>query len=153
MLYAAKIALEDDRREEAASYVADVLEDESRAALTFGTIDLAWLATELGRAEEVRVLLAAWPRSTPYHDAAAAILDGDYVRAADLLDGRRTPASARGTGVGGCGATNAPKRMCNCERRWRSSARWALRGMCARLKRSSLLPADNWRAGPGGATL
>jgi class 3 adenylate cyclase len=86
LLYAAKIALEHDRREEAARYVADVLEDQSHAALTYGTIDLAWLAAEFGRAEEVRALLEAWPRSTPYHDAASAILDGDYVRAADLLE-------------------------------------------------------------------
>jgi class 3 adenylate cyclase len=85
-LYAAKIAFEHGRRDEAARYVADVLEDRSRTFLNYGTIDLARLTTELGRADELRGLLEAWPRSSPFHDAAVAVLDGDYARAADLLE-------------------------------------------------------------------
>jgi hypothetical protein len=85
-LYAAKIAHEQGRRDEAIRYVADVVDDQSGSFLNGGALPLAHLTTELGRAEEVRALLETWPRSSPYHDAAFAVIDGDYVRAADLLD-------------------------------------------------------------------
>ena len=40
----------------------------------------------LGRASELRTFLEDFPRPTRWHGAALAILDGDYARAADLLD-------------------------------------------------------------------
>jgi class 3 adenylate cyclase/tetratricopeptide (TPR) repeat protein len=86
LVCAAKISLELGRRDEAERYVIDVLEDPSHTSLNMSTVELATLTTELGRADELRRLLEASPRSTLYHDATQAVLDGDHVRAADLLD-------------------------------------------------------------------
>jgi class 3 adenylate cyclase/tetratricopeptide (TPR) repeat protein len=49
-------------------------------------LDLSWVAGALGRVEQVRAAVEAMPRQTRWHNAAIAILAGDYPRAAQILD-------------------------------------------------------------------
>jgi tetratricopeptide (TPR) repeat protein len=48
--------------------------------------DLAWVGVMLGCEADVRAVLEKAPRYTRWHDAAEAILDGAYSRAAELLN-------------------------------------------------------------------
>jgi len=84
--HAAKISLELGRRDEAGRFVADVLGAPTQSFLSLNTVELASLTRELGGVEELRRLLETSPRPTPFHAAAQAVLDGDDVRAADLLE-------------------------------------------------------------------
>ena len=50
--------------------------------------DVAWVFRDLGREGEFRkTVLDADPIKSPWNDAARAIVDGDLVRAADIIDG------------------------------------------------------------------
>jgi hypothetical protein len=85
-IHAALISLEQGRRDEADAYATEVLADPTHTFLNLQTVELATLTKALGRASELRLFLEDFPRPTPWHQASLAILDGDYARAADLLD-------------------------------------------------------------------
>jgi hypothetical protein len=85
-VHAALISLEQGRRDEADSYVTEVLGDPTRTFLNLQTVELATLTKALGRGSELGVFLRDFPRPTRWHGAALATHDGDYARAADLLD-------------------------------------------------------------------
>jgi class 3 adenylate cyclase/tetratricopeptide (TPR) repeat protein len=84
-VHSALISLELGRRDEANAHVTEVLADPTRTFLDMATVELATVVKALGRASELRAFLQDFPRPTRWHGAALAILDGDYVRAADLL--------------------------------------------------------------------
>jgi class 3 adenylate cyclase len=86
LVHSALISLELGRRDEADAHVTEVLADPTRSFLNLATVELATLTRALGRASELRAFLEDFPRQTRWHSAALAILDGDYARAADLLD-------------------------------------------------------------------
>jgi hypothetical protein len=86
LVHSALISLELGRREEADAHVTEVLADPTRSFLNLATVELATVMKALGRASELRTFLEDFPRPTRWHGAALAILDGDYARAADLLD-------------------------------------------------------------------
>jgi hypothetical protein len=48
--------------------------------------EVAWVFRDLGREEDLLAVLEAIPIASPWMDAARAILAGDLVRAADILD-------------------------------------------------------------------
>ena len=85
-VHSALISLELGRRDEANAHVTEVLADPTRTFLDMATVELATVMNALGRASELRAFLQDFPRPTRWHGAALAILDGDYARAADLLD-------------------------------------------------------------------
>jgi hypothetical protein len=86
LVYAALISYEQGQRDEADSYVTEVLADPTHTFLNLQTVELATVTKALGRPTELRGFLEDFPRPTRWHGAALAILDGDYARAADLLD-------------------------------------------------------------------
>jgi hypothetical protein len=55
------------------------------APMAWGLIDLAFVAHELGCAEELAEHLERGPQTT-WADASRAVLRGDFVKGADLLD-------------------------------------------------------------------
>jgi hypothetical protein len=85
-VHSALIWLELGRRDEADAQLTEVLADPTRTFLDMATVELATLTKALGRASELRAFLRDFPRPTRSHGVALAILDGDYARAADLLD-------------------------------------------------------------------
>jgi tetratricopeptide (TPR) repeat protein len=84
-IYAAMIAIRSGRRDEASRHCDVALGEPTRAFLHHATIEFALVLQELGRADEIRDELAAYPVRTLWHDAARAIVDSDLVRGADLL--------------------------------------------------------------------
>jgi class 3 adenylate cyclase/tetratricopeptide (TPR) repeat protein len=86
LIHSGLISLELGRRDEADARVTEVLTDPTRTFLILYTVELATLMKQLGRASELRPLLEDFPTQTPWHQAAVAILDGEYARAADLLE-------------------------------------------------------------------
>ena len=86
LVHSALISLELGRRDKADAHINEVLADPTRSFLNLVTVELATLMKALGRASELRAFLEDFSRPTPWHGAALAILDGDYARAADLLD-------------------------------------------------------------------
>jgi class 3 adenylate cyclase/tetratricopeptide (TPR) repeat protein len=86
LVHSGLISLELGRRDEADARATEVLADPTRTFLHLPTVELATLVKHLGRASELRAFLEDLPRPSPWHQAALAILDGDYARAADLLD-------------------------------------------------------------------
>jgi hypothetical protein len=58
-------------------------------------VDVAWVFRDLGRETEFSdAVLDATPIKSPWNDAARAIADGDFGRAADIIDGIGHPATA-----------------------------------------------------------
>jgi hypothetical protein len=86
LILAAVIALEFGRRDEADAYITEVLADTTQIFLHLQTVDLAFVAKDLGRASELRTFLEASPRPTLWHAAARAVLEGEDARAGDLLE-------------------------------------------------------------------
>jgi tetratricopeptide (TPR) repeat protein len=84
VLHAGEISLELGERVKAEQYLDEVLADARRAVVSLNVVGLAALASEFGRGEEVRDFLRTL-RQTPVDAAAHATLDGDDVRAAELL--------------------------------------------------------------------
>jgi hypothetical protein len=84
------VALVENRPEEARE-LASELESLGTALifpLTFGwptLADVAWLMNDLGRGAGLRRMLDAVPVASPWVDAARAIADDDFLRAADIL--------------------------------------------------------------------
>jgi hypothetical protein len=56
--------------------------------------EVAWVFRDLGREQEFSAVLAATPIESPWKDAAHAIIDGDLVRAAEIIDAMGHAASA-----------------------------------------------------------
>jgi hypothetical protein len=70
--------------------------------------EVAWLFHDLDRAGELgEVVLDPDPIGSPWNDAARAICDGEFVRAADIIDRIGHPASAAYTRLRGAEALAA----------------------------------------------
>src|SRR5919201_201271 len=74
-IYAAMFAIRSGRRDEASRHCDVALGEPTRAFLHHATIEFALVLQELGRADEIRDELAAYPVRTLWHDAARAIVD------------------------------------------------------------------------------
>jgi hypothetical protein len=87
----ARVALEAGHREEAEERASElaaigrVLLPTLRAAITTFA-DVAWVFRDLGRAEEFVRVLDSTPVEGPWKDAARAIVDGDLVAGAEIIE-------------------------------------------------------------------
>jgi tetratricopeptide (TPR) repeat protein len=96
----AAVALKIGRREEAHELASDLVAIGpamvAALCLPFPTLaDVAWVFKDLGRETELAdAILDPDPIKSPWHHAARAIVDGDFARAADILDDIDYTASA-----------------------------------------------------------
>jgi class 3 adenylate cyclase/tetratricopeptide (TPR) repeat protein len=87
----AGVALEAGNRAEAEGLASELVVHGAGIAgalnLPFPTlVDVAWLFRDLGREDEFSALLDAVPIRGPWKDASKAIVEGDLVRAAEIID-------------------------------------------------------------------
>jgi len=78
---AARLYVETGRVDAAKKLAREALAD---APPTYALTELAWVATELQCTAELRERLAALPQRSKWAEAAEALLQGDYVAAADI---------------------------------------------------------------------
>jgi uncharacterized protein HemY len=71
--------------DDAAREVGDELMRHARRALDWRIVDFAFVTASLGHADDLRQMIERQPR-TRLTTAKLALVDGDYVRAADLLE-------------------------------------------------------------------
>jgi class 3 adenylate cyclase len=95
----AAVALEAARHDEAGELASELaaLGPVLLPALCSGfptLAEVAWVFRDLGRGQELSAVLDATPIESPWKDAAHAIIDGDLVRAAEIIDEMGHAASA-----------------------------------------------------------
>ncbi|MGI8480394.1 MAG: hypothetical protein ACR2M2_11200 [Gaiellaceae bacterium] len=102
-------------------------------------IHFAWVATEVGSADELERLLAGQKRQTTWVVATRAVLGGDYVEAAELFArmGRARTRPTRGCAPERSSSrpVGAPRRTNSSRARSASSGRSGQRAICARPRR------------------